>query len=123
MREWLAGYERAWRTPGGPELDRALTRLFAPDATYAQAPFTPPQRGLQGIARMWDAERKGADEPFTMVAEIVAVDAEASTGVARVEVQYGAPTPHAYRDLWIVRFDSGGLCEHFEEWPFSPPRA
>jgi len=27
--EWVAGYERAWRTPDGPELDKALAALFA----------------------------------------------------------------------------------------------
>jgi hypothetical protein len=122
MREWIVGYERAWRTSAGPELDRALSTLFAPDATYSQAPFRPPRRGLPDIARMWEAERKGADEPFTMAAEIVAVDAEANTGVVLLEVQYGPPTKQLYRDLWIVRFESEGRCEHFEEWPFSPPR-
>ena len=123
LREWLFGYERAWRTPGGPELDRSLAALFAPQATYSKAPFAPPQRGLQEIGQMWEAERLGPDEPFTMKAEVVAVDDEANTGVFRLEVQYGKPTEELYRDLWIVRFDAAGRCEHFEEWPFSPPAA
>jgi hypothetical protein len=121
LREWIFGYERAWRTPGGPELDRALAALFTPQATYSTAPFERPQRGLQEIGRMWEAERKGPDEPFTMTAEVVAVDAEASSGVVRLEVHYGQPTEQLYRDLWIVRLDADGRCEHFEEWPFAPP--
>lgn len=121
LRDWIAGYERAWRTPDGPELDRALAALFAPQATYSAAPFEPPFQGLQAIARMWVAERKGPDEPFTMVAEVVAADAEHDTGVLRLEVHYGPPREQEYRDLWIVRFDAEGRCEHFEEWPFWPP--
>jgi hypothetical protein len=121
VREWIAGYERAWRTPDGPELDRALAALFAPQATYSTAPFQPPYRGLEAIAGMWQAERKGPGEPFTMLAEIVAVDAEHDTGVLRLEVHYGQPRDQVYRDLWIVRFDAEGRCDRFEEWPFWPP--
>lgn len=119
--EWVAGYERAWRTPDGPALDRMLASLFTSEASYATAPFEPPYRGLAAITGMWQAERKGPDEPFTMAAEIVAVDAERRTGVVRVEVHYGAPTALTYRDLWILRFDDAGRCAHFEEWPFWPP--
>lgn len=121
MREWVAGYERAWRTPGGPELDRALAALFAPQATYSKAPFERPLRGLPEIARMWEAERKGPDEPFTVKADVVAVDPEERSGVLRLEVQYGPPTEQLYRDLWVVQFDDEGRCERFEEWPFAPP--
>jgi len=32
---WVAGYERAWRTPGTDALDG----LFTPDATYSQGPY------------------------------------------------------------------------------------
>lgn len=120
LRDWIARYERAWRTQEGPELDRALSELFAPRATYSTAPFEPPYAGLDAIARMWVAERKGPDEPFTLASEVVAVDAELDTGVLRLEVHYGA-TGNVYRDLWIVRFDGSGRCEHFEEWPFWPP--
>jgi hypothetical protein len=121
LREWIAGYERAWRTPDGPELDRALAALFAPRATYSTAPFQPAYRGLPAIAKMWTAERKGPDESFSMTAEVVAADAEHDVAVVRVEVQYGEPREQLYRDLWIVRFDAEGRCERFEEWPFWPP--
>lgn len=121
LSEWVAGYERAWRTPDGPPLERALAALFAPEASYSTAPFEPPYRGLPAIVGMWQAERKGPDEPFTMATEVVAVDAERRTGVARVDVHYGGPAASTYRDLWILRFDGAGRCEHFEEWPFWPP--
>ncbi len=121
LRDWVTRYEHAWRTPGGPELERVLATLFAPQATYSTAPFEQPYQGLQAIAWMWEAERKGPDEPFTMAAEVVAADTEQNTGVLRLEVHYGQPTMQVYRDLWIVRLDADGRCERFEEWPFWPP--
>jgi hypothetical protein len=115
LTDWIERYERAWRTPG----TAVLGDLFAEDATYSTGPYENPHRGLPAIARMWEAERIGPDEEFEMSAEVVAV--EGDTGVARIEVQYGAPKGKAYRDLWIVRLDESGLCSHFEEWPFWPP--
>ena len=68
---------------------------------------------------MWEGERSGPDEKFSMSSEIVAV--EGDTGVARLEVRYGEPRPQLYRDLWVVTLDADGRCTSFEEWPFWPP--
>ncbi|HEX2232758.1 MAG TPA: nuclear transport factor 2 family protein [Thermoleophilaceae bacterium] len=114
LLDWIDRYERAWRTPGTD----ALRALFAEEATYRTAPFEIPFRGLAAISQFWEAGRDGPDEEFTMGSEIVAV--EGDTGVARVEVRYGA-TDSRYRDIWIVRLDQSGRCVHFEEWPFWPP--
>ncbi len=46
---------------------------------------------------MWERERDGPDEPFTISSEIVALDGD--TAVVRVEVHYGGPAPREYRDL------------------------
>jgi ketosteroid isomerase-like protein len=113
LQSWIELYERAWRSPGTD----LLGELFAPDATYSMAPFEEPQRGLAAIERLWEAEREGPDEEFTMETEIVAV--EGDTGVVFAEVWYAKPPRH-YRDLWIVRFDEDGRCLVFEEWPFWP---
>ena len=115
LTDWIAGYERAWRTPGTD----SLAELFTEDASYSTAPYESPHRGLDAISEMWEAERLGPDEEFEMTSEVVAV--EGDTGVARVEVQYRAPKNKEYRDIWIVRLDETGLCSHFEEWPFWPP--
>jgi ketosteroid isomerase-like protein len=120
--DWIASYERAWRTPG----TEALVEVFAQDATYSTAPYEKPHRGLRAIAGMWEAERSGPNEEFRMSSEVVAV--EGDTGVVRVEVHYGVPQDSGrehrqrpeYRDLWIVRLEESGLCSHFEEWPFWP---
>jgi SnoaL-like domain len=112
FEDWIAAYERAWRTPGTDALDE----LFTSGATYRTAPFREPHRGLAAVKRLWEAEREGADEPFTMTSDVVAV--EGDTGVARVHVVYEDP-PAEWLDLWIVRLE-GGRCAAFEEWPFAP---
>ena len=111
---WIALYERLWRTPGTDELGS----LFTADATYRHSPYEEPVTGLADLAVDWERGRDGADEAFTMSAEIVAVDGD--TGVARVLVRYGAPHHQEYLDLWVARFDDTGRCVAFEEWPFWP---
>ena len=70
VSRWLARYEAAWRTPGTAD----LARLFTPDATYLQSPYEPPVTGLDAIAQMWEREREGPDEVFTLATDILAVD-------------------------------------------------
>ncbi|HET7014641.1 MAG TPA: nuclear transport factor 2 family protein [Streptosporangiaceae bacterium] len=111
---WIEAYELAWRSPGTGALDR----LFTEDATYSQGPYEEPATGLLAIKRMWEAERNGPDEVFSMASQIVAVDSPVA--VARVEVRYGDPVTQAYRDLWIMQFAADGRCDSFEEWPFWP---
>lgn len=115
LRAWVARYERAWRSPG----TAGLGELFSPEATYRTAPYAQPVRGLPAIAALWEGEREGPDEVFTLSSEVVAVDGD--TGVVRLEVRYGEPVRQEYRDLWIVRLNGAGLCVSFEEWPFWPP--
>lgn len=116
LDDWIAAYERAWRTAG----TETLAALFAEDASYSTAPYEQPHVGLEAIAGMWEAERLGGhDEDFVMESEVVAV--EGATGVARVTVKYGPPRVQEYRDLWVVTLDGGGRCTSFEEWPFWPP--
>lgn len=115
LKRWIEAYERLWRTPG----TAGLAEIFSEDATYTPGPFSDPWRGLDAISEHWESERLGPDEDFEMKFEVVAVDGD--TGVARVEVRYGAPRERLYRDLWIVRLGSDGRCTAFEEWPFWPP--
>jgi hypothetical protein len=114
VARWVAAYEAAWRAPG----TGALAGIFTADAIYRQAPYEDAVVGLPAIERMWDAERDGPGEAFTMTSEIVSADNH--TAVVRVEVRYGDPVTQEYRDLWIIRFAPDGRCESFEEWPFAP---
>ena len=114
VAEWVSAYERAWRSAG----TEALEALFTPDARYSQGPYREPVVGRPAIAKMWEAERDGPAEVFTMTSEVVAADGD--TGVVRVEVRYGEPVHQEYRDLWVIRFADDGRCRAFEEWPHAP---
>jgi ketosteroid isomerase-like protein len=113
---WLARYESAWRSPG----TESLAALFTADATYLQSPYEQPVTGLDAIRGMWEDEREGPDEVFTLVTAILAVDGP--TAVVRAEVRYGDPPSQEYRDLWVIRFAEDGRCTWFEEWPYWPER-
>lgn len=114
LSSWVGRYERAWRTEG----TAGLAEIFTEDAVYRQSPYAEPVVGLDEIGRMWEAERTGPGEPFTMQADAVAV--EGDVGVVRVQVDYGPPTDQQYRDLWVVRLASDGRCAEFEEWAYWP---
>jgi uncharacterized protein (TIGR02246 family) len=116
VRRWLAAYESAWRASG----TQGLAEIFTDDASYRQSPYQEPVLGLDAIRRMWEAERDGPDEIFTLATDLVAVDGP--TAVVRAEVRYGAPLHQEYRDLWIMHLDDDGRCRWFEEWPFWPER-
>ena len=117
VSRWLAAYEAAWRAPGTDQ----LADVFTEDASYRQSPYTEPLVGLAAIGQMWDAERDGPNEVFTMAAEVVAVDEP--TAVVRVEVRYGNPVRQEYRDLWVLRLGGDGRCSWFEEWPYWPEQS
>lgn len=116
VSRWLAGYEAAWRAPG----TEGLASLFTADATYLQSPYHQPTVGLDAIGHLWEAEREGPDEIFTLATEILAVDGPLA--VVRAEVRYGDPLVQEYRDLWVIRFAEDGRSTWFEEWPFWPER-
>jgi ketosteroid isomerase-like protein len=117
VEQWLGGYERAWRSPG----TAALRELFAEDASYRLGPYEEPAVGLDSIGVLWEHEREGPDEVFTMESQIVAV--EGDMAVVRVEVRYGQPAEREYSDLWLIRFGPDDTCVDFEEWPFWPERS
>ena len=111
---WVDGYQQAWRTAGTD----GLGDLFTDDAEYLGSPYDVPVVCLAAIREMWDEDRNGPDEVFTMTAEVVACQGD--TGVARVQVRYGDPLVQEYLDLWVVRFAADGRTDLFEEWPFWP---
>jgi hypothetical protein len=114
VTRWIESYERAWRSPGTDQ----LAVVFAPEVTYRTSPWEEPVKGLDELARLWEHERAGPDEGFTMLSDVVAVDGR--TAVVRVSVDYEDPAVGRWRDLWVLRFTAGGRCAVFEEWPFAP---
>lgn len=114
VERWVAGYERAWRSPG----TASLAELFSPDVVYVPSPWQQPINGLGRLRPWWEGERVSPDEPFTMTSEVIAVDGD--TAVVRVSVTYEHGEPSEWRDLWVLRFDDADRCVAFEEWPFAP---
>ena len=78
-------------------------------------------RRALSLAALWEREREGPDEGFTLRHHIVAVDG--TTAVVRVEVDYASERSGRWRDLWVLRFADDGRCAAFEEWPFAPDQA
>jgi hypothetical protein len=113
VQGWMAAYERLWRTPGTD----GLGEVFANGASYRMSPWDEPVVGLAALAELWEAERDGHDETFTMTSQVVAVEGDAA--IVRAEVAYEA-TGNRWRDLWVLRFDEQGRCTEFEEWAFAP---
>ena len=116
VERWVDGYEAAWRTP----VTDGLRSLFSDDARYRHSPYAEPIVGLPAIAQMWEAERDGPDEVFTLETDVVAL--EDATAVVRASVSYGDPVRQEYRDLWVIEFDDECRCISFEEWPFWPEK-
>ena len=113
VEHWVAGYEKAWRTPG----TASLAKLFTPEIAYVPSPWAPPVVGLDALGEFWEAQRAGPEEEFTLRTELVAL--EGRTAVVRAAVDYGDQGDR-WRDLWLLRFGTGGRCAVFEEWPFAP---
>jgi hypothetical protein len=63
---------------------------------------------------MWDEDREGPVELFSLPTEILAV--EGATAVVRAEVRYETRFARGYRDLWIMHMRDDGRCSWFEQW-------
>jgi ketosteroid isomerase-like protein len=111
VSDWVAEYERAWRSPGTAD----LTGLFTDAVVYVMSPWAAPIEGLEALRRFWEASRS-PDEAFEMRSEIVAIDGQRA--IVRVSVDYD--DGQRWRDLWVLDLNSEGRCHHFEEWPFAP---
>ena len=109
VRAWVAAYEEGWRAQDVG----AVARLFTDDAVYLRGAYDTGMHGRAAIEEQWLDPT-----PFTMTADVVAVDPP--TAVVRAEVHYEAHAPIEFRDLWVIRFADDGRAEHFEEWAHWP---
>src|ERR1700759_2887815 len=101
VSRWIAGYEAAWRSAGTAH----LAELFTSDVVYRQSPYEAPVIGLEAVERMWEAERDGPDEGFTLATDILAVDG--ATAMVRAEGPSAQPELE-YRDRRILRLGRDG---------------
>jgi ketosteroid isomerase-like protein len=114
VQRWVDAYQAAWRTAGTD----GLATLFSDDATYLHSPYAEPVVGIARIRAMWDEDRDGPDEVFTISTDILAVDGD--TAIVRALVRYGDPLRQEYTDLWVLRMNERAQCTRFEEWPLWP---
>lgn len=110
--DWLAGYEKAWRSKD-PDDVRAL---FTEDAEYWFRPDDPePVRGIDGIVEMWSE-----DEPTAPEYELDVLIENDDLGIIRGWVDY--PGHQKYSNLWEVHFAPDGRAQRFVEWFMVPRR-
>jgi hypothetical protein len=109
--DWLAGYEKAWRSKD-PEDVRAI---FTDDAEYWYRPDDPePVLGIDAIIQAW-----GEDEPAEPVYELRVLIENDELGIITGWVDY--PGHEKYSNLWEVHFAPDGRARRFVEW-FMQPR-
>lgn len=113
-QHWVDRYVKAWRNPE----TGLLSSLFSEDVVYSLSPWRRPLQGISELSSFWEQRPSGPNEVFIFESEIVAM--EANTVVVRVDVTYPNDNPRQWKDIWIIKFRTGGLCYKFEEWPFSP---
>ncbi len=93
VSRWLADYEAAWRAPGTD----GLAEIFTDDAAYLHSPCEELVVGLDAIRRMWELDRDGPEEVFTLATSILAVDGRhcscAGRGPLRGSAAPGVPRP------------------------------
>ena len=95
-RDWLDGYERAWRSPGPTSRRSPRTRATA-SGPYEERS----ESGCPRSAELWEAERAGPDEALHD-GERRSSPSTATSPVVRVDVAYDRPPQREYRDLWLI---------------------
>lgn len=109
--EWLAGYEKAWRSKDPAD----VRAIFTDDAEYLFRPDDPePATGIDAIIGMW-----GEDEPTDPVYELRVLIENDALGIITGWVDY--PGHQKYTNLWEVHFAPDGRARRFVEW-FMVPR-
>lgn len=112
LEAWLARYEQAWEL-------RDATRaqaLFTADARYHEMPFDAPKAGRSGIGDYWTtvtADQRNID----FKSQVIAVNG--AIGVARWSASLMSAASGMRIELdgvFILTFDSSGLCSELREW-------
>jgi hypothetical protein len=112
LESWLKRYGHAWEAR-----DPARAReLFTPNARYHEMPFDSPKLGRAGIEEYWrtvTADQR--DVKFD--SRVIAV--QGNTGIAHWSAVFklasnGATV--ALDGVFVLEFDSAGLCSTLREW-------
>lgn len=112
LQIWLQAYARAWMNRDA----EAAVELYADDATYQEAPFSPPMRGREAILSYWKNVARTQEDihvecrPIAVAGEDCFAHWHASflrlpTGV-RLELD----------GIFLLTFDAENRCTSLREW-------
>lgn len=110
---WLEGFADAWRA-GDPD---AVAELFAPGATYRDAPFAEPLEGLEAIRAYWAEGVRHSRRDVEFRAEALAATADG--GIAHWRAAFTSePAGHRVDldGILVVSLDGQGRCTTLREW-------
>jgi hypothetical protein len=111
--DWLAGYEKAWRSKDPDD----VRTIFTDDAEYWFRPDdSEPLRGIQAIIEQWLE-----DEPAEPVYELSVLIENDQLGIIKGWVDY--PGHEKYTNLWEVHFADDGRAHRFVEWFMTPRKS
>jgi hypothetical protein len=106
VREWMAGYRKAWESNNPAD----ITAIFTDEAVYYFEPFTAPARGRDAIIADW-LKRQDAPGSTAFTWQLIGMTDEAAF------VQGETVYPDAkYSNLWVIRLASDGRATEFTEW-------
>jgi ketosteroid isomerase-like protein len=120
-QDWLERYVAAWKSY---EPD-AIGDLFGTDVTYRYHPHGDAVVGRAAVVASWlgepgSADASTRDEPGTYDASYspVAVDGDVvvATGESTYRETPDGPVVRAYKNCFVMRFDSDGRCRDFTEY-------
>jgi uncharacterized protein (TIGR02246 family) len=112
VEAWLARYKEAWE-----QRDPAKAAgLFTENAPYHEIPFDAPKAGRNGIRDYW-ATVTADQRNVEFASQLIAVTGQ--TAVARWSARLSSASSGVRVELdgvFILAFDSSGLCSELREW-------
>lgn len=109
--KWIEKYVEAWRDNDAPK----LAGLFSNQATYKETPWSNTIQGLSNIEKFWK-EVCSSQGDFETRSKIIAV--KGATAEVHLNVMYKSDKPSKWQDVWVLTFNSEGLCDSYQGWPW-----
>jgi uncharacterized protein (TIGR02246 family) len=119
VQQWLNAYVQAWLTYDPQQIGA----LFAEDAVYRYSPYQEPLIGRDAIVASW-LENRDAAGTYQAHYEPLAVDGDVA--IAHGRSNYfeadGATSKDEFDNIFVIRFNTDGLCADFGEWYMRRPK-
>lgn len=119
VQQWLDNYVQAWLSYD-PE---KIGALFAEDAVYRYAAYDEPLVGRMAIVQNWLENRDAAG---TYQAHYAPIAVDGDVAVSHGRSQYfeadGTTPKDEFDNVFVMRFNTDGLCADFCEWYMRRPK-